>query len=236
MCGISGVIPISKDITQEQIYKVMLHLLDGNESRGRDATGIATWDVAIPKVHVYKQAEEATTFNKFLKQEHILGPTIGHNRAHTRGEPSDPENNHPMFGKKYCLVHNGMVHSMKNLPDYPYKGQCDTEVLLSYIETFGLKDAIPMIDGSAAIAIMDPLNKMFYLYKHTSPLVVTWFPNKAFVFSSIEYPLKKVSDILGIEKTWGIFSPCTTADFDEGQLFSINMETFEVHTEIIKVK
>ncbi len=131
MCGISGIIPVCEDITQEQIYKVMLHLLDGNESRGRDATGIATWDMTIPKVHIYKQAEEATTFNKFLKQEHICGPTMGHNRAHTKGGPENPENNHPMFGQKYCIVHNGVVHTMENLPDYKYKGECDTEVLLS---------------------------------------------------------------------------------------------------------
>jgi len=236
MCGICGIIPLSNDVTPDQIYKVMLHLLDGNETRGRDATGTASWDVEKPDVLICKQAETATIFNKHLLPEHIIGPTIGHCRAKTKGDPSDPENNHPMFGDKYCIVHNGMVHSMKNIDTYKYKGQCDTEVLLSYFETHGIKEAIPMIDGSAAVAIISPLDKMFYLYRHTSPLVVTLFPKTALVFSSLEYPLKKVADILNVPKVWGLFTPQSTADFDEGTLFSLNMKTFEVKVETIKVE
>jgi len=217
------------------ILDVMKHLLIENKSRGTDATGIASWDLEKNEILVSKQAEEAKDFIPNLTEEHILGPTIGHNRAKTRGDPADPHNNHPMYGEKFCLVHNGVVPTMKNLPDYKYKGQCDTEVLLSYIEQFGIRDAIPMIDGSAAIAVMSPEDKKFYLYRHTSPLVLAYFPGKAFVFSSTEYSLKKIGTMLGVEKLWGIFSTQMISDFEEGQLFTINMNTHEVEPDNIKV-
>ncbi len=236
MCGISGIIPLSKDITKAKILEVMKHLLLENRTRGGDSTGIASWDMTNNKILVCKQAEEAKDFITNLTEEHILGATIGHNRAQTRGPADDPENNHPMFGEKFCLVHNGMVHTMKELPDYTYKGKCDTEVLLSYIERFGMKAAIPQIDGSAAVAVMSPEDKMFYLYRHTSPIVLTYFPGKAFVFSSTEYPLKKIGAMLGAEKMWNIFPTQVIADFDEGQFFALNMETHQVSTEVIKVE
>ncbi len=236
MCGISGIIPIDKTISPEKILEVVNHLLTDNQSRGSDATGIASWDIEHDKILVCKQAESAKDFITNLKTEHIFGPTIGHNRAKTRGDPSDPENNHPIFGQNYCIIHNGMVHSMANLEGYKYKGICDTEVLLSYIETFGVKGAIPKIDGSAALAIMSPGDKKFYLYKHTSPLSITYFPGKAFVFSSTEFPLKKVGDILGGEKKWGMFPTYSTIDFEEGQLLTIDLKTFAVTTEEITVE
>ncbi len=207
-----------------------------NRTRGGDATGMATWDSETNKIMVYKMAEEAKEFVTNLTEDMILGPTMIHCRAKTRGEPENPENNHPMFGEKFCLVHNGMVHSMKNLEDYKYKGQCDTEVLLSYIEKFGLKEAIPKIDGSAALAIMSPENKTFYLYRHISPIVLTYFPGKAFVFSSTEYPLKKIASIIGVEKIWNLFPTQVMVDFDEGQFFALHMDTHEVTTETIKIE
>ncbi len=229
-------IPLTKDLPKATILEVMKHLLLENRTRGGDATGIASWDIEKNQVLVCKQAEEAKDFITNLKEEHILGPTIGHNRAKTKGEPEDPENNHPMFGEKFCIVHNGMVHSMKNIDGYKYKGQCDTEVLLSYIEKFGLREAIPQIDGSAAVAIFSPEDKTFYLYRHTSPIALTYFPGKAFVFSSTEYPLKKVASILGAEKMWNLFSTQVMVDFDEGQFFSLHMETHQVTTDNIKVE
>lgn len=235
MCGISGFIPLSEDITNEKTLEIMKFLLMENVHRGRDSTGIASWNLKENKVLVCKQADEAKDFIPNLKVEHIWGPTIGHNRAKTRGEPEDCENNHPMFGDKFCLVHNGMVHTMKELTDYKYKGKCDTEVLLSYIERFGLKEAIPQIDGSAALAIFSPATKTFYLYKHTSPCVVALFPGKALAFSSTEEPLKKIANMLGVEKTWGLFSTQSIVDLEEGQLFSLNMDTHAVSVETIKV-
>jgi len=235
MCGIGGIIPLSKDITPEIILEVSKHLLLENKNRGTDASGLASWDIVNNMIHIAKMADVAGEFVPKLTLEHIKGVTMIHCRAKTRGDPSNFQNNHPMFGEKFCIVHNGTVHSMKNIEGYPYKGECDTEVLLSYIETYGLKAAIPMIDGSAAIAVMSPEDKKFYLYRHTSPISITYFPEKAFVFSSIEYPLKKVAEILKVGKMWSMFPVQTSADFSEGQLFTIDLLTNDVTVETINV-
>jgi glucosamine 6-phosphate synthetase-like amidotransferase/phosphosugar isomerase protein len=235
MCGIAGIIPLSKDVTPEMILEVSKHLLLENMTRGRDASGFASWNTVTNKILICKQAEEAKTFITNLTLDHVRGPSMIHCRAKTRGDPSDFQNNHPMFGEKFCIVHNGMVHTMKNLEGYTYKGICDTEVLLSYIEKFGVRGAMPQIDGSAAVAIMSPSDKKFYLYRHTSPIAMTYFPGKAFVFSSLEYPLKKVASILKSEKMWGMFPMQTMADFEEGQLFTIDLVTNNVTVEIIDV-
>ena len=236
MCGISGIIPLSNEVTKENILTIMQFLLLENAHRGRDATGIATTNIVDKKVLVCKQAEEAKEFITHLTAEHIWGPTIGHNRAKTRGEPEDPENNHPIFGTKYCMVHNGMVHSMKELPEYKLKGKCDTEVLLSYFEMKGIKPAIPEIDGSAAVAILSPLEHMLYIYKHTSPVYMAYFPGKAIVFSSTEAPLKKVGEMLGCKKVFGLFNNYSIIEIDEGQLITFDLETNEMALDSIKIE
>ena len=236
ICGIGGILPLTKDISKTTILEIAKHLLIENRIRGGDASGLASWDIEKNKIIVYKQAEEAKDFIPNLKEEYIVGPTMVHCRAKTRGDPADPENNHPMYGEKFCLIHNGIVPSMVNLPEYKYKGQCDTEVLLSYIEQFGIRDGITKIDGSAALAIMSPENKTFYLYRHTSPLFLAYYPGKAFVFSSTESSLKKVGTMLGVERLWNLFSTQMMVDFDEGQFFSIHIETHGVLTDNIKIE
>lgn len=236
MCGIQGIIPLSDTVSKEQILTIMKFLLLENAHRGGDATGIGTVNIEEKRVLVCKQAETAKVFVENLKEEHIWGPTIGHNRAKTRGEPEDPENNHPMYGAKYCMVHNGMVHSMKEIPEYKYKGKCDTEVLLSYFETKGIKEAIPQIDGSAAVAILSPLESMLYIYRHTSPIYIAYFPGKAIVFSSTESPLKKIGDMLGCSKVYGLFNNYSIIEVDEGQLITFNLLTNELCLDTIKIE
>ncbi len=214
----------------------MQFLLLENIHRGRDATGIATINIAEKTVLVCKQADDAKEFVTHITEEHIWGPTIGHNRAKTQGEPEDPENNHPMYGTKYCMVHNGTVHSMKELPEYKLKGKCDTEVLLSYFETKGIKEAIPEIDGSAAVAILSPLEHMLYIYKHTSPVCMAYYPGKAIVFSSIEAPLKKIGEMLGSQKLFGLFENYHLIELDEGQLITFDLLTNEMHLDMVKIE
>lgn len=240
MCGISGFIPINKGISKSKILEIVKFLLSELESRGRDATGIASWDIETTDkekcILICKQAEEAKIFTTKLAEEHILGMTICHNRAKTQGDPEDKNNNHPIWGEKFCIIHNGVVSSMKELEDYKLKGKCDTEVLLAYLEKFGIKEAIPQISGSAAFAVFSPLDRNVYLYRHTSPLYVSYIPGQGIAFASTESPLKKIGDMLGAKKIFGLFSPQTIAEIDEGQLLTFNVDTNEMKVEEIKVE
>ncbi len=62
MCGIGGIIPLSKEITKAQILEVAKHLLLENRTRGGDASGMASWDLENNKILICKQAEEAKDF------------------------------------------------------------------------------------------------------------------------------------------------------------------------------
>ena len=50
MCSIGGIIPLSNEVTKEHILSIVQFLLLENAHRGRDATGIATINIADKKV------------------------------------------------------------------------------------------------------------------------------------------------------------------------------------------
>ncbi len=213
----------------------MKHLMVDNKWRGREATGVASFDLEEEKIYVYKAHSDVDDFfEKGLKIEHIKGATLGHNRAPTKGSPENKDNNHPMFHKHWCLIHNGTV-SNENIKDYPYKGICDTEVILSLIETHGIEAALPMIKGSAALAMFNKDTFDFILYKHSNPLNLLYIPDVLFAFSSQEKALKDIPKMLDMPKLWGIFEVGNLGEFEEGKFFRYNLKSKEIEFKTIEV-
>lgn len=167
MCGI--VAGIGDGIKKEMIEKG----LRATQSRGKDATGIYQ-----PKHGIIKGPMDATDFvqtkefKKGVKKDKMF---IGHCRQWTSGKPENNENNHPFDGEKYILVHNGMV-SMKELEGYNYKGECDSEVILSYLETMEIPEALKSVHGQAALVFAPNQEEVYemYLWRHTSPLEIAY--------------------------------------------------------------
>ena len=167
MCGI--VAGIGDGIKKEMIEKG----LRSTQSRGRDATGIYQ-----PKHGIVKGPMEAVDFiktaefKKTVKKDKMF---IGHCRQWTSGKPEDNENNHPFDGEKYILVHNGMV-SMKELDSYNYKGECDSEVLLSYLESMEPGEALKSVHGQAAVVFAPNEQEKYemFFWRHISPLEVAY--------------------------------------------------------------
>jgi len=224
MCGISGVIPLNNEITTAQMMEWISILLKGNMSRGRDSTGIATFDRGVTPVRVdmFKGIGDADAFLKVFKEEYIVGPTICHNRAATCGPYTNNNNNHPLYGEKYCIIHNGVVH-MPKIENYPYRGECDTELILSYIETYGFEEGVKKIDGSACIALFNVEEETFHLYKHTNPLYLLYIPGLMIAFSSTENPLKEIVRKTPIHKIYGLFPSAHLIEADEGMYLKLNV-------------
>lgn len=233
MCGIGGIIPLTP-LNKENMFEYIKSMLSDLEIRGTDATGIASWEKETGDITICKQANKADLFIKNLTVDHIKDIVICHTRAKTKGEPENPENNHPIYGSNYVIIHNGSVHSMKDIDTYKYKGECDTERLLSYIETYGLKDGIPKIDGSASFCLFSQNNRTIYLYKKTSPLVISLIPGKVFMFASTDVSLKNIGKKLCDDKIFGIFNSQLFKDVEENNLISINIDTFDIKIEMIK--
>ena len=72
MCGISGIVPLSKDITDAKILEVMEHLLLKLRTRGGDSTGIASWGINSNKIIICKQADEAKDFIDNLQSNNLV--------------------------------------------------------------------------------------------------------------------------------------------------------------------
>lgn len=166
MCGI--VAGIGDGIKKEMITKG----LKATQIRGRDATGIYQ-----PKHGIVKAPLDAfefiktKEFEKDVKKDKMF---IGHCRQWTSGKPEDNNNNHPFEGEKYILVHNGVVR-MDKIEEYNYSGECDSEVLLSYLETKEMEEALKSVVGQAAI-IFAPADRSYkmWLWRKTSPMEIAY--------------------------------------------------------------
>jgi glucosamine 6-phosphate synthetase-like amidotransferase/phosphosugar isomerase protein len=228
MCGICGF--ISKGLNFKELAK---ELLLGIETRGRDATGIAFVDKK--EITVAKEPGDATQFFKRNENTFKFGPIfLGHTRAATHGTACHNVNNHPVIGKQFILIHNGIVGSMAKIPDYPYLGEVDSEVLLSHIETHGLEKGLANISGSAAIAMLDK-NANLYLFRHSSPIEVALFKdkngNKQFVFASTETVISNAIQEIAPVNEFG-FLEVGIGELEEDTLYKITPDLEISHTEI----
>lgn len=175
----------------------MAKLLIGLQIRGDQATGISLINTHTDSIKVYKLPLKASKFvrknrywKEFMRNEYNL--VLVHTRAPTVGDPRFNENNHPIFDQtnNNVLVHNGGIPNYKELREqYKLKplGEVDSEVILSMYnyKKRNLIEALKEIEGSIAIALYDK-NKL-YLYRQSSPLEVSYFPEKKlWIFSSEE--------------------------------------------------
>jgi predicted glutamine amidotransferase len=174
LCGILGFITDRASKENIKYFKKILYM---SEARGREATGIF-----YTKDDAYVIEKQPIISSKFIQDifpvhANNLGRAriaLGHTRSPTQGSPKDNSNNHPLESKNWILIHNGGVTLMPRLNDYKYKGEVDSEVLLSYIEKYGLKEGLPYVErGSAAVALIqkNDLNSV-YLWRETNPIIL----------------------------------------------------------------
>jgi len=170
MCGVFGA--IGDNITKELIKDGLLF----TQERGKDATGLYQ-----PKAGILKSNDKAEEFIKSPLMNQVVEDkmVLGHCRQWTAGKPCNNENNHPFEGSQYILVHNGTCPFMDKIEDYPYKGECDSEILLSHIETYGFIGGLSLLRGTASLlmAPTDRSHKM-WIWRDTSPLFVGYNEEK----------------------------------------------------------
>ena len=97
----------------------------------------------------------------------------------------------------YEIVFNGEIYNYaelkKYLPDYKFKSDSDTEVILGLYETFG-ENCLQYLNGMFAFAIWDPKKEQLFLARDRSgkkPLYYS-FQNGVFAFSSEAKALLKL--------------------------------------------
>jgi len=159
MCGINGIMSIKEIDSIESRIKKMNHLL---AHRGPDAEGILLINNCIAFGH------------------RRLSIIDTHSRA-----------NQPMISNsgRWVIVFNGEIYNYKDLKkhlSYDFKTNSDTEVILAYIENYGIESFIDKCNGMFAIALYDQITGMLYLIRDrlgVKPLYYT-IENDHFIFSS----------------------------------------------------
>ena len=225
MCGIIGFVC---DKPSDDNYVMLGDLLYVSSSRGTDATGVAV--VGTTRTKVIKEDIPADKFivkhYKGLKKDVDKAKIVlGHTRLATQGHQKDNNNNHPIIGQKYIMVHNGTCSSMDRIKDYPYKGTVDSEILLSHIEKKGLKEGLKALKGSAAVAIIkEDEPNVVYLWRHNNPLWAAYDPkNNVLFFGSTEDILKE-----GLSNLLDFFSSFHMRQLVEDILYKVTCNPLKI--------
>lgn len=131
MCGIAGIINFQQPIKAES-RKEMLHLLGGLQHRGPDNAAFQS-----------------------VSQMALFGST----RLRITDAFSE-DADMPMDSScgRYTIVYNGEIYNhrelRRELPDYPYKTESDTETLLAAYANWGM-ECLSRLEGMFAFAIFD---------------------------------------------------------------------------------
>lgn len=170
MCGICGA--MGPSINQDFFKKLLI----GSKIRGTDATGFYASYCDDRDSYIVKNNVDADVFfekDASIISERLAGAKIliGHTRAATIGSCNDNNNNHPLYGNRYVLVHNGSVSTTDSIKDYKYLGKVDSEKALAMIETHGL-EGLRKIHGSASLVWSARGDNKVFFWRHTNPMCI----------------------------------------------------------------
>ena len=159
MCGIAGIVGIQDKAIAENKINIMCESL---KHRGPDATGV------------------------FIEDEIALG--------HLRLSIIDLSEaaNQPFFDAsgRYAIAYNGEIYNYrevkKSLPEYPFRTDSDTEVILAAFQKYGA-DCLSMLNGMFAFAIWDRQRRELFFARDrlgVKPFYYTQLADGAFAFAS----------------------------------------------------
>lgn len=229
MCGIAGAMVIGKKGKQVTSANIIA-ALEETSTRGMDATGF--WS---PSTGVVKDGLKASDFVKAYEvpiieasQNHIW---IGHTRAATAGKhgeapPTKNENNHPFETERWVLVHNGVIRDTPEIKGYKYNGACDSEVVISLIETFGIEKGLSYIlqQDSASLVIYDKQENLLYFWRTKNPLCYSFdADNNVLLFGSTVDIIDAMCDIVDMAG-FTFYTRMAAGSTDEHHLYTISPE------------
>ena len=171
MCGIiGGTAPVEFDQSDIKILFMMAM------ERGKDSCGIVNFDTEEIFKEVGNSREFCTNDLSGYKT------WIGHTRAKTTGAVTN-RNAHPFRYGNITGAHNGMISNYYGLKsEEEIDINVDSEIIFHLINKYGLKNALPKLRGSLAIAWFedDALN----LYRYNNPISIAPY-NGGWVFASL---------------------------------------------------
>ncbi len=180
MCRIAAIIPFGDNkILPQEVKNFLLQMEDG----GKDAVGIMFLGDQMSYAKAPGKVSDLawdTFMEDITKSCDESKAVILHTRLATHGTPSDNANNHPIIGKKYAMVHNGVVWTRSK---YTANGETDTEQMLWSIESLGIKKGLTACNGSISIIMANirTCDDVFF-YTNGYSLYVGWDYNRKYLY------------------------------------------------------
>ncbi len=217
MCGLFGiVVRDSSVLPRGSASDVIAALVAASETRGREASGLAV--LGAEGLSIFKRplrgrvllrSEEAREMLEQMEAAIEAGgeaACIGHTRMVTNGDPRREDNNQPVAGRSFAVVHNGIITNEAALwasnPSLRREAEVDTEVMVRLTERsiaagLGVLAAVQSvaveIEGGNSFAVLDSIEGDVVLT--TANGSVHWVANtdsSVVCFASEDYILRSV--------------------------------------------
>jgi len=216
MCGIIGLVLGSRVRSAGEYERIRVDfstMLVAAQARGVDAAGLYLIN-AVPgkpgvRQYVHSAGIPAESLVKTPAYWELLdnvGPDtiaiVGHTRHATTGSPKVNSNNHPIVDGPLVGVHNGVIYNHQALrSQYGAVAEVDSATILSTLlaqgqgdalEVGDIRQAMPQVDGSWAIAVSDQRRQGIFLARNAaSPMQLTherkrkvlWFASTTSILS-----------------------------------------------------
>ncbi len=217
MCGIYGIIASKQSkYSNDFLTKSLIELAILSESRGKDSSGLCSFNQAEKKIDVLKGPIPIKQLLKQKKIRHALSSAFsdcdygkyafGHARLVTNGTQLNDANNQPVVKDGVIGVHNGIVVNVDELwekhPSITRENEIDTEVLLALVRAElnngksieqSVSESINEVFGTVATALVfDNLNKFALatnngsLYTIHNNKDILFFASERFILAEFE--------------------------------------------------
>ncbi len=203
MCGINGI------ISKKSILNIETRIQNMNNSiahRGPDADSY----LVPEKIHI----------------------ALGHRRLSILD--LNPRSNQPFLSAsgRWIIVYNGEIYNYRDLKaalDYPFKTNCDTEVLTAYIETYGVRQFLNVSNGMFAFAAYDRVSHKLYLCRDRLGIKPLYY------YKNDEY-LVFSSEIKGILNSGLVNAIMEEAAIDDYMAYRYVREPYTLFKNIMQVE
>ena len=237
MCGIAGLYFKTDKYSAEQKNRMLDILLDGIESRGKQATGFMSI-TAQGKVVLDKKPVTASEFIKTrLQAPEDTKILLGHTRFATKGAITSEVNNHPVYNSGVYVTHNGVIYNDDHLFSslkLTRHAEVDSEIISALLAhnkmtEVGVAKSLEALSGSFAIAAVEKKSPTkLWLARKDNPLVI--HNNTDFVaWASLEHVLSSMWKTMFAEKDLPDWWASSITSLVDGDIVLINNNATTKH-------
>jgi len=197
MCGIFGYAGVIHKDKYESAFKLLRQLGRESEVRGVDSTGFSCKFHETERIVTDKMPFRATVFDsashKFKRLRKKMPELfIGHTRLGTGSSPIINNNNHPLYGEFYHMVHNGVIPSWRNIQKenkLVMNSETDSEVIIRVMEQArssgkrtndAVEETLSKVWGNMAVALLDKESPYIWLFRNDNPIHIFQIPKHVF--------------------------------------------------------